>query len=245
MPIRQIRGTDHSYYLIIFDENGKERPEADGAYLSGTLTKAIADAAPSVTDVFVTSHGWKGDVPAAIEQYDRWVGIMATQAVDLVPQSGVRRHSRHSSYASTGPAFLGVTKRSRPPVARGRRRVTRPLFRRKRPWLRLLRELPTRRTRVPQSGRYLTVRLAILDRRPCRRQCAMPMRSCLPSGARSGDPGGRPGDDQDGFDPATIIAEASAHGEHAAFGPASATLGVWGGLRDAALSPLRQLSFWR
>ena len=27
--------------------------------------------------------------------------------------------------------------------------------------------------------------------------------------------------------------------------PASATLGVWGGLRDAALSPLRQLSFWK
>jgi hypothetical protein len=60
-----------------------------------------------------------------------------------------------------------------------------------------------------------------------------------------GRPGGRPGDDQDGFDPATIIAEASAHGEHAAFGPAFATLGVWGGLRDAALSPLRQLSFWK
>ena len=83
MPIRQIRGTDHSYYLIVFDENGKERPEADGVYLSGTLTKAIADAAPSVTDVFVASHGWKGDVPAAIEQYDCWVGIMATQAADL------------------------------------------------------------------------------------------------------------------------------------------------------------------
>jgi len=31
-----------------------------------------------VTDVFFTSHGWKGDMPAAIEQYDRWVAAMAS-----------------------------------------------------------------------------------------------------------------------------------------------------------------------
>src|SRR4051794_6248605 len=32
---------------------------------------------PSVTDVFLLSHGWRGDLPAARDQYGRWIAAMA------------------------------------------------------------------------------------------------------------------------------------------------------------------------
>jgi len=76
MPVRTIAETNSSYYLIYFDKNGVERREADGSMLSKAVARLIGDPVEGVTDVFFASHGWKGDVPAAIEQYDRWVGEM-------------------------------------------------------------------------------------------------------------------------------------------------------------------------
>src|SRR4051812_6778370 len=83
MPIRTVPGTDLSYALVIFDENGKERAEADGTLLSETLLRRVADAAQPITDVLFSSHGWQGDVPAAIAQNDRWIAAMAAQEADL------------------------------------------------------------------------------------------------------------------------------------------------------------------
>jgi hypothetical protein len=76
MPVRTIAETNACYYLICFDENGVERREPDGSMLSQTVARLIGDLVEGITDAFFASHGWKGDVPAAIEQYDRWVGEM-------------------------------------------------------------------------------------------------------------------------------------------------------------------------
>jgi hypothetical protein len=76
MPLRHI--DDVSYYLMLLDENGTERRE-DGQLLSTAIVDAAQDA---VTDVFLASHGWKGDVPAAIAQYDKWIAAMARQTAD-------------------------------------------------------------------------------------------------------------------------------------------------------------------
>ena len=82
MPVRSIAGTDLGYALVIFDENGEERAESDGTFLSETLAQRVADRGRPVTDVFFTAHGWQGDVPAAIVQFDRWIGAMAGQQAD-------------------------------------------------------------------------------------------------------------------------------------------------------------------
>lgn len=76
MPIQPIGSTGKQYYLVSFDENGVERPEGDGTLLSEAIRKRLADPGEKITDVFFASHGWKGDVPAAIEQHDRWMGEM-------------------------------------------------------------------------------------------------------------------------------------------------------------------------
>ncbi len=41
---------------------------------------ALRDEA--VTDVFLMSHGWQGDVPSAIRQYNRWIDAMAACTAD-------------------------------------------------------------------------------------------------------------------------------------------------------------------
>lgn len=77
MPICTIPETDIQYYLICFNEHGLERSEDDGTMLSDTIRHRLKDTTQGITDVFFCSHGWQGDVPAAIAQYNTWVGVMA------------------------------------------------------------------------------------------------------------------------------------------------------------------------
>ena len=55
---------------------GRERPEPDGTFLSETLAQRVADR-PGPLPTFLHGHGWQGDVPAAIEQFDHWIAAMA------------------------------------------------------------------------------------------------------------------------------------------------------------------------
>ncbi len=80
MSVQHLQGSDLIYYLASFDKNGRERQDDPDGVMSERVTAAISDE--SVTDVFVMSHGWKGDIPAAQEQYDRWIGAMAGCASD-------------------------------------------------------------------------------------------------------------------------------------------------------------------
>ena len=67
MPVRSLPGTDLSYALVVFDEKGNESTEPDGTLLSEKLAERMADPARPVSDVFLTAHGWKGDVPADLQ----------------------------------------------------------------------------------------------------------------------------------------------------------------------------------
>src|SRR6266704_6898388 len=80
MPLRHIDDADLDYYLVLFDSDGTERAEQDGSLLSAKLKEAVRGG---VTDVFISCHGWKGDIPAAISQYNRWISTMAAQRADL------------------------------------------------------------------------------------------------------------------------------------------------------------------
>lgn len=83
MTIDSVPGTDLRYHLISFDRDGIERrddPDAPGGRASEGLYAEL-ESEP-VTDVFVMSHGWQGDVPAAIHQCRAWVGAMARTSAD-------------------------------------------------------------------------------------------------------------------------------------------------------------------
>src|SRR6478752_1154655 len=106
MPVRSIAGTDLGYALVIFDDKGDERPEPDGTFLSETLAQRVADPARPVTDVFFTAHGWQGDVPAAIVQFDRWIAAAPQGARPSMPgpHASPTRRAREprSAPSSTG-----------------------------------------------------------------------------------------------------------------------------------------------
>ena len=81
MPIEQVSGTGLSCHLVTFDAGGRERVEPDGELASHRALTVLAGE--PVTDVFLFSHGWQGDVPAARMQYDAWIRAMADCKADV------------------------------------------------------------------------------------------------------------------------------------------------------------------
>ncbi|MEO7051403.1 MAG: hypothetical protein ABI128_07030 [Rhodanobacter sp.] len=76
-----IPDSDLHYYLVSFDKTGVERDESAGPQ-SDELKRLLADDSEAITDVFFAVHGWKGDIPAAIDQCNRWMGQMALMQKD-------------------------------------------------------------------------------------------------------------------------------------------------------------------
>ncbi|MFM0198314.1 CHAT domain-containing protein [Paraburkholderia fungorum] len=246
MPVRSINGLQ--YYLVLVDEDGRERAETDGSQMSEIIRQRVADPARPVTDVFITSHGWKGDIPGAIQQYDRWIGAMAEVRGDIEKVKARR--------AGFTPVIIGLHWPSLPwgmedekaqdaqallgPGAAPTRNEDEGVIVRQ-----LSQGLPPERAmQVTQSVR------TILDYAKSMPQGAP--KDALPSaieaayerlygasGLHSGNLGGRPGADHDNFDAGVIAQQAGtlSSGD----GPVAGLLG----LRDIVLSPLRQLSFWK
>jgi hypothetical protein len=71
MGFHTIAGSDAAYGLIAFDAQGKEREEQAGLFSQDLIRRAVDE---SITDIFFFCHGWKGDLGAAIDQYDNWIG---------------------------------------------------------------------------------------------------------------------------------------------------------------------------
>ena len=84
MPFKTIPDTTTEYALLSFDADGKERtddPQGVGGRLSAAILERVRAAAPS--HIFLFSHGWKGDVASATDQYNRWIKAMLDRPADL------------------------------------------------------------------------------------------------------------------------------------------------------------------
>jgi hypothetical protein len=68
MPIRTVPNTDVTYHLVCYDGHGVERWENGAKHSSSVASRIHGEP---ITDVILVSHGWKGDIPAATDQYDR------------------------------------------------------------------------------------------------------------------------------------------------------------------------------
>ena len=102
MPFQTISAVDLKYGLINFDDEGAERTDDPAG---GKFSNALLDQAKEEkpTDIFLFSHGWKGDIPSAIDQYDRWIGAMWKLAAD-----------RDAMGAAFRPQFIGLHWPSQP-----------------------------------------------------------------------------------------------------------------------------------
>jgi len=268
MPIRQVPGSDIDYFLILYDKDGQERAEPDGSRLSDTIFARLKDGTSPVTDVFVCSHGWQGDVPAAIDQYDRWIAAMAGCDADLAAIQAARD--------GFNPMVIGLHWPSLPwgmetvPAGAGgllsigdaAQRADIDALAEQLGDTDATRDALTRIVGFAQTATSPALPPSVLD------DFAMLFDG---STLRTGSAGGRPGADQDGFDPQAIVdriaqqeaaaasaagaavavaatAAAAATGVPGTAGTAAAAtsglLDIGGKIKDAVLAPLRQLSFW-
>lgn len=241
MPVRQVPGSDLQYVLIAFDAAGQERREADGSLASELVLNRLRALGSSVTDVFLLSHGWMGDVPAAIDQYDRWLGTMAALDLD-------RRAAAHQ-YPGFAPVIIGLHWPSLPfgdealPAGQGGLLSDDTLP------MPVEAEVERYAARIADTpATRADIRAVLEQARTARAASALPdsmrdayLRLFTASGLAMNDASGRPGAEQDRFDPSAIVADARS----AQANPTAATLGFGDDVRDALLAPLRILSFWK
>jgi hypothetical protein len=239
MPIRSAAGTRVPYYLTVFDNKGNERPEPDGTLLTTAILARLAQGTPPVTDIFVMSHGWQGDIPGAIGQYDAWIGAMAAAKADL---------DAARSTPGFEPLIVGLHWPSLPwgdetiPPGPGLLSADdeRPIEQ----------EVEAYASRIADTPAARAAIRAILDsarKEPAPAPLSQNVRAAYAtlfaeSGLKVQGSAGAPGADQEAFDPEAIIKQAGAER------PSSAVPGVLGfgdGLKDIVLTPLRQLSFWK
>jgi hypothetical protein len=89
MPFERVEGFDEEYALISFDKRGRERTD-DPDGIDGLVSKAVLErvAREKPSHVFLFSHGWKGDLQAARDQYNRWIGAMLALGDDRAAVKG-------------------------------------------------------------------------------------------------------------------------------------------------------------
>lgn len=232
MAWRTTNGGAGRYALVSFDADGAERgddPDAPGGRFSERVVAEL-EGDPR-TDVFLFSHGWKGDLPAAVDQYDRWIGALAGSASDAARVRAARpgfaplhiglhwpslpfgdEEMRDGASFGPGEGAQGVDELVELYVERlGAGPEVRPLL----------------RTIVTEASRN-AARDTLTD---AARRAYLELDRRLGLGAEGA--AGAPGDDRRPFDPDAAAAHSS---EATDFG--SSRLG------GIFLAPLRQLSFW-
>ncbi|MFO1430691.1 MAG: alpha/beta hydrolase [Candidatus Competibacteraceae bacterium] len=231
MPFRTIPDTAIQYGLISFDAQGVERtadPDGRNGQMSRRLVELAAGGA--FTNIFFFSHGWRGDIPAAIDQYNRWIRAFATLTPD--------REQAAQHFPGFRPLYIGLHWPSEPwgdeelggahfGIEEGGLGAE-GLFQR---YLDRLGDTPAIRTAlgvIIAEARRNAAADSLTDRA---RQAYFDLEKALALG--SGDVGATPDADQDPFDPDATFENNTDEGS--AFGDFS-----WSGF----LAPLRQLSYW-
>jgi hypothetical protein len=234
MPIRKVVDSDAEYYLIAFDERGNERSEWDGALLSDRVKYRARGA----SDIFLMSHGWMGDLPAAIAQYDKWIGAV----MDLNPH-----RERALPQAPFTPLIVGLHWPSLPWGDESLPRsestsllsLADDLDATVDACARQIADTPEARLAIRKVLQAALSGTSSGSLTPELREAYRVV--FAESGLGAQGVSGPPGMDQDGFDPDIIIGDPR---EQTAPGEIPALLGGPETLRDKLLMPLRQLSFW-
>jgi len=234
MPIRSISGTPFTYHLIAFNKDGRERKDDPDGRMSERAGETIRTT--PVTDVFIASHGWKGDVPAADEQYTRWIRAMLACSAD---RQRIRERRREFT-----PFIVGFHWPSLPfgDEELGRRRAAFGEESAGSPSVDALVDAYAERledTPVVRSALRTILEAAVAGEAPEElppevREAYLTIDRAL--NLRSDGLAGGPGGDREPFDPDRAY--------KSGLGAPATTFGG-GSAGDALLGPLRQLSFWK
>ena len=241
MPIELVPGTDLRYWLIAFDKNGNERkqdPDAPEDLLSHRLLNELRDKA--ITDVFIMSHGWKGDIPAAREEYARWVQAMAICQADRVRMRAMWPDFKpllvalhwpslpwgDEDFGSASGAFSVDATLGKPSGGSGLEALIARYAER-------IADTPKARAALETIFRSAMENIAPAHLSP--EVCVAYETLDAEAGLGTEGPAGAPGRDREAFNPKRAYQAAQAM-PHTSFGGAASA---------GLLGPLRQLSFWK
>ncbi|MCZ2826049.1 MULTISPECIES: hypothetical protein [unclassified Modestobacter] len=247
MTLRLVRGGELSYHLLAFDEDGRPRRETAPSSAGGEVCEAAADPKKPITDVFIFSHGWLGDVRAAVRQYDSWLTAM-DHPRDLTAAQRSRPDFRPLMVGLHWPSLPWGDERLHrgPALLSGDDGASNEFASENATDVDTLIDAYARRIADTPAGR--TALRTILSARPTA-HVLLPQQVedayrvlFAESGLACDGMSGAPGADQDSFDPGETLAQS----EELDRGTGPALLG---GSVDRSLNllrmPLRQLSFWK
>ena len=218
------------YTLVVFDENGNEQQDQQGDLGSAKAVKRIQQEYS--TDIFLMSHGWKGDVPGALEQYNRWTDALLANPDDLTRMGALRPGFK--------PLLIGVHWPSQPwgdehATASFGIDLAAATFDPVADYAKRLGDTPSIRAAVQKIFSTVAATTDSKTMPPELEQAYLELDKAVGMGAAG--VGGPPGDDRMPFDPKAVFAAVRRpKGHGASFGAFSL-----GGL----IEPLRVLSFWK
>ena len=229
MPIQTVPDTDLKYFLVCYNSDGRERTDDADGIMGNVVIGALDD---SETDVFILSHGWRGDVAAAIDQYNRWIRAMADSQFDRGRMQQLRPAFKsllvglHWPSEPWGEEEIGGARFS--PVGMSSINEMIELY-------------AARISDTPRARGALKTILESAAENISPERMPEEVRTAYAalneeSGMADGGEGAAPGDDREDFDPRATF-EAAQMEEATSFGA--------GGFLGGILSPLRQLSFWK
>lgn len=254
MPILNLDDIGVRYYLVLLDEEGRERPEQGGTLLSTKLRELVEDG---VTDVFVASHGWMGDIPAATRQYNAWVGAMAKQAEDRALARRLDPGFKSLVIGIHWPSLPWGDERAEAAVLGGDDEDDELAREREMSAQDLVDRYSERIVDTPAARAALETIVAAADDPVVAEQIAA---GTLPpeldaayqqlfaeAGLGAGGVTAAPGADQEAFAPLETAREWMKEVDESAATPGEGgpgVLGLFDRIRDAVLGPVRQMSFW-
>ncbi len=230
MPIRKIPGSNAQYRLLAVNEAGLEAandPDVPAGRMSDAVIAELAEG--RVTDVFFWSHGWKGDVKEAFDQYDRWIGAFDRLQPDRekMAQKAPGFNDMHIGFhwpsLPWGDEGL-VSGSSFEPSGGGSEQAYVDFY------AAALGDTPAVRAALAKLFGDLRKNASAEELTPTARAAYMELDAAL--GLSSDGVGGDPSSDRKAFDPEPAVLDAEAG---VSFGSPS-----FGSL----LAPLQQLSFW-
>ncbi|MDQ6760020.1 MAG: hypothetical protein M3Z32_09175 [Acidobacteriota bacterium] len=220
----------NDYTLIVYDENGDEQRDQHGDLGSAKAVNRMQQEAS--TDVFLMSHGWQGDVPGALDQYNHWTDALLANPDDLARFAAMRPGFKPlivglhwpslpwGNESAIGSFGIGVTASAFDPVADYAKRLG---------------DTPAIHAAVQRVFSEIAATTDSKSMPPELEQAYLDLDKAVGLGAAG--VGGPPGDDRAPFNPKAIFTAARNASSHTAnFG----SFGL-GSLKE----PLRVLSFWK
>lgn len=90
MPRLATTASRAGYDLVCFGTGGAERADDPDGLMSDLVLRTLAADDAGITDVFLLSHGWMGDIQAAHRQYDKWIEAMTACDSDIARMAQAR-----------------------------------------------------------------------------------------------------------------------------------------------------------